>query len=58
MKLNPEELVVSSFETSQEAAALPVTIGPYDPTPMTRCFWCPPPTIGTDPATVVVVGVE
>lgn len=57
MKLNPEELVVSSFETADAAAALPVTIGPYDPTPMTRCFWCPPQTIGTDPATVVV-GVE
>lgn len=58
MKLNPEELVVTSFETS-EPEALPAigTIGPYDPTPMTRCYWCPPRTydcpIFTDPGTVV-----
>lgn len=57
MKLNPEELVVSTFETSDPAAAGP--IGPYDPTPMTYCYWCPPRTIGcpvgTDPGTIVVV---
>jgi hypothetical protein len=40
MKLNPEALVVSSFETSEAAEAGP--IGTYDPTPMTFCFWCPP----------------
>lgn len=57
MKLNPEELVVTSFETSQDAAALPGTIGPYEPTPMTRCYWCPPPTIATEPGTIVI-GVE
>jgi hypothetical protein len=61
MKLDPEDLVVASFETSAEAIALPGTIGPYDPTPMTRCYYCPPKTIdcpilGTDPGTVVVAG--
>ena len=54
MKLNPEELVVASFETADATAALPITIGPYEPTPMTRCYWCPPPTIATEPGTVVV----
>jgi hypothetical protein len=51
MKLNPDELVVSSFETADAASPiLPVT---DDPTPATRCFWCPgAPTI--DPGTVVV----
>lgn len=45
MKLNPEELVVSSFETAESPAA--VSFDPFDPTPMTRCYWCPPQTIGT-----------
>jgi hypothetical protein len=54
MKLNPEALVVSSFPTTEtDAVAAPTTIGPYDPTPMTYCYWCPPRTfdcpIFTDP---------
>ena len=58
MKLNPEELVVASFETSEpDAVVAPGTIGPYDPTPMTYCYWCPPRTfdcpIFTDPGTVI-----
>ena len=66
MKLNPESLVVASFETSQPAAAaLPTTIGPYDPTRMTYCYWCPPQTIDCPiytgpaepiPGTISVVG--
>ena len=43
MKLNPEALVVSSFETADapEAAAIARTT-PQCPTPMTFCFVCPP----------------
>ena len=57
MKLNPDELIVASFETSPSAdAAAPTTIS-YDPTPMTYCYWCPPKTLDcpifTDPGTVV-----
>ena len=44
MKLNPEELVVTSFATSDAAlaavAAEPST--PACPTPATMCFICPP----------------
>ncbi|HEU4881875.1 MAG TPA: hypothetical protein VFT45_06515 [Longimicrobium sp.] len=43
MKLNPEELVVSSFQTSEQEAI----IGPggtYQPTPQTFCYYCPPKT--------------
>lgn len=60
MKLHPEELVVSSFETEEAERIAPGTgtIGPYDPTPMTYCYWCPPRTydcpIFTDPGTIVV----
>jgi hypothetical protein len=49
MKLNPEELSVSSFDTSPEAApgsdtaAVIATIN--DPTAATRCFICPPRTL-------------
>jgi hypothetical protein len=57
MKLNPEELVVTSFDTAADAVKAPGTIGPYEPTPMTYCYWCPPGTfdcpIFTDPGTVV-----
>lgn len=50
MKLNPEELVVSSFDTSDLAAPggdagvvfRPITIN--DPTAATRCFICPQET--------------
>lgn len=52
MKLNPEELVVVTFETSDEAAALPGTLGPNHPTPATRCFDCP--VVGIEPGPVVV----
>jgi hypothetical protein len=39
MKLNPEDVVVSSFETTlARAVGLPTT---DDPTPQTRCFDCP-----------------
>jgi hypothetical protein len=55
MKLNPDELVVSSFETAESTADIVGPGGTYDPTPMTRCYWCPPPTIGTEPGTVVIV---
>lgn len=44
MKLNPEELQISSFETLQAPAELAVEgSGPYcDPTPMTMCYYCTP----------------
>lgn len=54
MKLNPDELVVSSFETAETVAEIEGPGGTYDPTPMTRCYWCPPQTIGTEPGTVVI----
>ena len=61
MKLNPEELVVSSFQTSEQEAAIG-PIGTYDPTPMTFCYWCPPKTfdcpIFTDPGTATVVAAD
>jgi hypothetical protein len=40
MKLNPEELVVDTFDTSTEGnyeVLRPIT----DPTPDSRCFVCP-----------------
>ena len=38
--LNPEELVVTSFETENAALLYsPITIN--DPTADTRCFYCP-----------------
>jgi hypothetical protein len=48
MKLNPEELNVTSFDTGAEADYLsPVatirTIN--DPTAATRCYYCPPATL-------------
>jgi hypothetical protein len=56
MKLNPEELQVTSFETNgDELVAVPTTDGPVrpidtigtigHPTPMTFCYWCPPKTL-------------
>lgn len=49
MKLNPEELNVSSFDTSAEAlgsdtAAVYGPIITRDPTAATRCFICPAET--------------
>jgi hypothetical protein len=48
MKLNPEELSVSSFETSDAAAegelALATPTCTLFPTPNTACFVCPPAT--------------
>ena len=42
MKLNPEELEVSSFDTSSDIAAVFQPILPTtDPTAATRCFICP-----------------
>lgn len=57
-KLDPEQLVVSSFATTAGSTGLSAarpttivvgpaepgtvfTIGPYDPTAMTMCYWCP-----------------
>lgn len=41
MKLNPEELTVSTFETS--GTSPDVIIAPTtDPTAQTNCYWCPP----------------
>lgn len=64
MKLNPEDLVVSSFKTTGSSlSSLPTktvieieTVGPisYEPTPMTYCYWCPPKTIDT----IVVAPVD
>ncbi|HLM69560.1 MAG TPA: hypothetical protein VK358_18605 [Longimicrobium sp.] len=46
MKLNPEELAVSSFETSDPAAEADVATLTCTlfPTPNTACFVCPPAT--------------
>lgn len=53
MKLNPEDLVVTSFQTGEAEAIIAATTTIGDPTPMTRCYWCPPKTIdcpiGVDP---------
>lgn len=54
MKLNPDDLVVSSFETAENMDDIAGPGGTYEPTPMTRCYYCPPP-IG-QPGTVVIVG--
>jgi hypothetical protein len=43
MKLNPEELVVTSFATSDASlSALAEPSTPACPTPATMCFICPP----------------
>ena len=50
MKLNPEELDVTSFDTTgaepgaDAAAAYPIIAPTTDPTAATRCFICPPIT--------------
>lgn len=45
MKLNPEELVVSSFETGgDQTVEVAGTHSPVCPTPNTACFVCDPET--------------
>jgi hypothetical protein len=48
MKLNPDDLVVTSFEPADSAVeaelALATATCPLFPTPATRCFICPPAT--------------
>lgn len=57
MKLNPDDLSVTSFDTSASADAVAGPIGTYQPTPMTYCYWCPPKTIDTlAPVDTGVVG--
>jgi hypothetical protein len=57
MKLNPDDLVVASFETSDATLAVAESVPslppvcPLYPTPHTRCFECPPPTLGICPIT-------
>ncbi|HST60072.1 MAG TPA: hypothetical protein VLK84_15305 [Longimicrobium sp.] len=57
MKLDPDDLVISSFETSDEALAVADSVAslppacPLYPTPHTRCFECPEPTLGICPLT-------
>jgi hypothetical protein len=47
MKLNPEELTVTSFDTAaREDYLSPVTIRTInDPTAATHCYYCPPATL-------------
>ncbi|MBW3572445.1 MAG: hypothetical protein KY467_15190 [Gemmatimonadetes bacterium] len=42
MKLNSEDLVVTSFQTNEEVIS-PIT-DPNDPTPATFCYICPAET--------------
>jgi hypothetical protein len=57
MKLNPDDLVVASFETSDAAVAVEESVAslppacPLYPTPHTRCFECPPQTLNICPIT-------
>ena len=48
MKLNANDVVVSSFETEERSVAQPVTdpitIDPQEPTPATHCYVCPEDT--------------
>jgi hypothetical protein len=46
MKLDPEELVVTSFPTagSDEPSAAAGTQSPFCPTPATACYVCPAPS--------------
>lgn len=48
MKLNPDDLEVLSFDTSDAAADAELALATYTctafPTPATRCFVCPPAT--------------
>ena len=45
-KLNPEDLTVSSFDTTPDAGdrLQPITLTTNDPTAQTYCFICPPIT--------------
>lgn len=42
MRLDPEELIVTTFDVGTESDELLPTIGPDQPTPATACRWCPP----------------
>ncbi|HYW11339.1 MAG TPA: hypothetical protein VE871_05260 [Longimicrobium sp.] len=42
MRLDPEDLIVTSFDIGDQDALQPI-IGPQNPTPDTGCRWCPPP---------------
>lgn len=43
MRLDPQDLIVTSFDTEAESDALKLpTIDTNDPTPATACRWCPP----------------
>ncbi|HST60066.1 MAG TPA: hypothetical protein VLK84_15275 [Longimicrobium sp.] len=48
MKLNPDDLEVTSFDTTDAAAEAELALATYTctafPTPATRCFICPPAT--------------
>lgn len=50
MKLNPDDLVVASFETAEAdaQAVFATTTCPIFPTPATQCFVCPAPTSPQD----------
>ena len=52
MRLKPEQLVVSSFETATPmpkiAGNLLGTQAPFCPTPATQCFVCPAPSSPED----------
>lgn len=51
MKLNPDDLSVTSFQTSDsDALAGPGTS--YDPTAMTFCYYCPPRSMDCPGGTV------
>lgn len=47
MRLDPEDLVVTSFGTSDEGSGTTPGMGP--PTPGTGCGWCPPDDAGVTP---------
>jgi hypothetical protein len=47
MRLDPEDLIVTSFGTSAELGDSPGTLGP--PTPGTGCGWCPPDDAAVTP---------
>jgi hypothetical protein len=42
-RLNPDEIEVETFDTSLPEETIIVT-SPNDPTPATRCRWCPDET--------------
>ena len=47
MRLDPEDLVVTSFGTSDESSDSTLVPGP--PTPGTGCGWCPPSDAAATP---------